>query len=175
MEQSQQVSDNDVTQALTESGSLDISVSRIPVNENSMTLKEVLAEPNNNSLFNEQSIHPREKRFLEDEASRKRYKLRKINDESNSGKQYLDKEAIETNSDSSGDDDKDENSFYKHGGKMKDNKTQSEKELIQSNKSKNVTRIFLKFIMNVNEVNCSTTQTTVKKSRIPLGIIESAC
>ena len=71
MEQSQQVSDNDVTRALTESGSLDISVSRIPVNENSMSLLEALAEPNNNSLFNEQSIHPREKRFLEDEALKK--------------------------------------------------------------------------------------------------------
>ena len=71
MEQSQQVSDNDVTRELSESGSLDISVSRIPVNENSMTLKEALAEPNNNSLFNEQSIHPREKRFLEDEALKK--------------------------------------------------------------------------------------------------------
>ena len=46
---------------------------------------------------------------------------------------------------------------------MKDNKTQSRKELIQSNKSQSVTRIFLKFIMNVNEVNCSTSQTTVKK------------
>ena len=48
MEQSQQVSDNDVTQALTESGSLDISVSRIPVNENSKSLLEARAEPNNN-------------------------------------------------------------------------------------------------------------------------------
>ena len=53
---------------------------------------------------------------------------------------------------------------------MKDNnsilrkdKTQSRKELIQSNKTQSVTRIFLKFIMNVNEVNCSTSQTTVKK------------
>ena len=112
MEQSQQVSDNDVTQALTESGSLDISVSRIPVNENSMSLLEARAEPNNNYLFNEQSIPSREKRFHKDEALKKqKYKLRKISDESNSGKQYLDKEVIETSSDSSGDDDGDENSF----------------------------------------------------------------
>ena len=87
----------------------------------------------------------------------------KLSDESDSGKQYLDKEAIETSSNSSGDDDGDENSLYNHGGKMKDNKTQSRKELIQSNKTQSVTRIFLKFIMNVNEVNCSTSQTTVKK------------
>ena len=71
MEQSQQVSDNDVTRELSESGSLDISVSRIPVNENSMSLLEARAEPNNNYLFNEQSIPPREKRFLEDEALKK--------------------------------------------------------------------------------------------------------